>query len=261
MKKLNIDAKPHRLFFIVVVTFTLYTLLVLINFAVHYSIINPIRQHFTISLAKGIFFFINTLTFQNYATCYMLVVYEVYKRLTYINTFLLKIVEEEDENILRDLGIVANFLDKTSDCLGFIKFFYTINTACYLFNFAFFTILLIYGLISCIFQDNTTNLEISYCLLTLVWEVFYAPCVIWTLLVGCGIKREGKFFETNIHKLLLEIRQSKKVERKINLIILQLQHRRPMIENGFFVIEWKIVLSFAALCFSYLVIILQFELR
>lgn len=263
METMKIDTKPVRFFITSALVFVLYNLLALINFFLNYSIIEPIRQNFEISLFKGSLFFVNTIAFQNYSICFMLIIYSMHTRLTLINKFATKIAENakgNNEEVLKNLKSSAYFVDTLCDCMESIKFCYTINTVAYFTQFAFFTILSIYSLISCMLQGNISQLDISYCLLTFIWELFYAPFVIWTFVFGSLIKKEGRNFIVIVEKLRFHCHDLR-VSKRIDLILMQCHHRRPLFECGFYVVDWKLLLQAMASCFSYLVVIIQFELQ
>lgn len=247
--------------------FVTYTILFLIVLFLNGFIIEISRKEFekewTFSGFNGLVLAFNTFAFTNNAIVYMLILYIIYNRLTLINEYLKKLQKSEcqSRDITKSFKDVATFVDRVCDCLGSLKVCFTIKIVTYLIHFAFFVILGTYGIISYFLQQNSTRLDLAHSLITLTWEIYYAPVVIWIYIFTNAIKRQGKEIEINIQKLLYKNRQNIKVYKNSSFVSMQLHHRRPIIECGVFVLDWNLLLYSITACFSYLVIIIQFELN
>lgn len=259
MSDLHIDLKPQHLFIATVSLFAGYLAWFLLNMSAFHYISLPVQHNMHFNIFDGVLFAINSLSYQNYLVGYMVCIYTIYFRLFHIRKYI-EHSEPIKNNLEQDLKGVASLVDKICDSLDCLKVCYTINTVIYLSHFAFYSIIATYGFISYFSKTNRSSLELTLSLMTLCWHSYYAPFVIWMFLLASWIKKEGKMIEVFIQKLLHKTPSQKvKTHKRAEFIFMQLHHRRPLISCGVFVIDWHLLFYFMGICFSYLVIVIQFD--
>lgn len=260
MNNLNINLRHQRLFVVTVSMFLGYLFIFLQTMCCVFYIAYPIRHTTEMSLANAFVFIFNTLTYQNYLVGYMIMIYTIYFSLFLVRKFIEQLsLETNNANASQGLKDVAIIVDRICDSLDSLKVCYSINTVVYLTHVSFYTIITIYGLISYFSHSSRNATELIFSLITLCWECYYTPIAVWTFLMSSWIKKEGKMMEIFIQKLLHRDRQNIKAHKRGNLMYLQWHHRRPLISCGVFVIDWRLLFYFMGICFSYLVIVIQFD--
>lgn len=227
-------------------------------------IIGPIKDEikFDVVIAGGIA--LNAATLQNNSIVYMLILYVVLEQLRAINEFVNQLKSNQVKQVsANDIRTIAILIQKVSDTLESIKMCYTINNIIYIVHFSSFSILCIYGLLSHYFQPNSNYGDLAYIALSTVWEIFYLPFLVWTFVMSSWIKNEGNKTNYAVKALMYEssFKDSSKAFRSAELLSLQLSHCSPMVECGVFIIDWRLLFSTICVCFSYLVIIVQFEFK
>lgn len=237
-------------------------MLLFLVMAVNAYAINPLRDEFNVNLKSG-FYLISSISYQSYLIGFMLVLYTIYFRISLINGFLRKLEDENcinSKDISKNLHKVARIMDQISDTLEATKISYCINTVMVLNQFIFFYILSHYSLISYYFSFDASVFDLTFSIISLAWCGYYTPFTFWTFRYSNMIKKEGKTFEALIQNLVYKC-DDPDVYRKVQLIHLQMFHRGPTVESGGFTIDNKLSFSFMCVCFSYLIIIIQFELK
>lgn len=222
-------------------------------------------KKFDIHLERDTFitaaFLINAVTYQIYTSVYMVTVYAVYLSLTIVNDFLADAFESKNDSkeVLRKLKIVANLVDKVCDSLEPIKICFTVNLTIYVLHYSLFSTFSIFGTFATFFRSGSSDLDQTYSLITLMWQMFFSPFFVWVFLLASWIKQAGKEIETKMLKNLHENCHTLKVYKRTELVIMQLKHRRPLITCGVFVVDGYLLFHLMVLCSSYLIIIAQFE--
>jgi 7tm Chemosensory receptor len=262
MKAAGIDQKPRKLYFLTFSTIFGNVLMIFVLFVSLHILSGDLSKEYGLSNVLKIMFTYNSLAYQSYTIIYMIIIYLIYSRLSFITDFLKTMkYDSKKDHVLKELKVVADLIDEVCDALKSIKFCYTINTVIYTLHYSFYTILSIYGVISFLLRRNASEFDRKYVLLNLTWNAFYAPFAIWVFLMSNWIKKSGKIIEIEIHRVLSKVRHDEKIHKKAQLIFMQLYHRRPIISCGVFTIDWYFLFHLIGLSFSYLVIIIQFELK
>lgn len=262
MKSLKVDGKHFHLFTIAIRVFAFGLVLFILNKVGTFIFLSPVAVNMRTENTKDVFNTLNTVGFLSYAYVYFMLIYSIYFRLNILSKFVDELGSDErksDNEVSKALRTVSIIVDKFCDLLETIKLCYTISTVIFIFHFLLFSILSVFGIINYIFQPNSTSLDLSYSLLTLVWEIYYTPFMVSIIALAFLIKRKGEKIRQSIQKMLFGNRRSLLINERANLISLQLFHRGPSIEVGVFAIDFKLVFTMLGLCFSYLVIIIQFE--
>lgn len=210
-------------------------------------------------------YFLNVVAYQNYAIGFMLTIYKIRLLLSDVCQ-LLETGEKHstgttNQEMLDDLKDFAVMIDKICDCLERLKIGYTVNTVGFLMHFSFFTILNVYSVLSYFLKANVGIHDMHHCILTTSWEIYYAPFVVWTFVISNLIISEGKRIGIIIRKLCYKSQHKEKFQKRASILLLQLHHRPPLVSCGVFVIDWKLLFQLIGACFSYLVIIIQFEFK
>ena len=265
MKHNNINQK-HSKFFKAVC-------LVSIGIAVKYFLLIAINILFGIGIRKGsrvspitqISFAINSFTYEIFNNVYLLLIYLLKLRLTNIIDFLKELGRNQQEfssdNIESKLKVCSEMIDKICDFIESLKACCSINTFNYILYFLLFLTLSFYSIISLVLRKYSTNLDPTYTLMTTVWSISYFPFVIWIFVMSSEIKNSRNIVENCLQKILEKNSQNLKVFKRTELIFLQLEHRQPLNSCGYFVIDWYLSFQFLVMFSSYLIIIIQFELK
>ena len=262
MDELKIKSNYKKNYIITAKLFLLHVFIFHFNTLVGFFVMQPVRDSVKPNVTKGFVFGTNLVFFQNNAIVYMIVIYAIHDRLSLVQVFLESLkndCEVTEKEVVRKLRRISVFIDKIGDTLDTMKICYTILIFIAINYFTFYTILSIYGSISFAFI-HSSYLDFAFCCVTLVWEFYYAPFFFWIFMFSSLIQREAKEIQLTVSKIAVKWR-NKKICRRANLINMQLSHRRLLIECALFLVNWKFFFTFIGICFSYLVIIIQFELK
>lgn len=203
---------------------------------------------------------ITMLTYQGYASGSMMTFYTIYSRLAIMNEFVLKCRNEPNQKLLKVLKIALTFNDKVCDTLESIKVTSAINTAMYCIQGSFFAVMANYSYISYYSNKDATLLDKVFAITAFNWCTYYSVFLFWTCYYSYKIEKEGECLENIIQGLSASIKQ-KEVQNRVQLMHLQLFHRGPRVECGLFNINPKVMFYFTQLCFSYVIIIVQFDFK
>lgn len=263
MQQLKIKASHSRAFLISVSLFALQFLIFILNAIITNYLLEPIDEELRLGLNKGVIFGISGFLFQNSAVVYMITLNSIYYRLHLANGFLEELMNDtkiSEKEVVEKLKRISVFIDRIGDTLDFMKICYTIKIIVYKMHFLFYSILCIYGWICYFFQGQSSYLEFVNCCITLLWQIYYMPCFIWVFLFSNLIEREGRKFKMLTSQISQKWRNTK-VYKRARQSGMQLYHRGILIECGICVIDWKFLFVLMGLCFSYLLIIMQFEFK
>lgn len=255
-----IDTQPRKMFLIATSTYAGYFLLFVNHLFLNLALTHSIKEQMRLDSVTVILYCVNSLTYQNYTIGYMLTIYVIYFRLSLVRRFL-ETLEGKDLKIKHDLKNVALIVDRICDSLESTKFGYTINTVVYILHFAFFSILLVYSCLSYIFRAPSGDIDLLYSELAIAWEIYYAPLIVWIFLYSNSIQKEAQKIANLVHKLLHVNQIDAKTYERCKVIFMQMQHRHPEMSCGVFVVDLKLMFYLLGVCFSYLVIIVQFEFK
>lgn len=209
-------------------------------------------------------YLLNVLTYQNYAYGYMMIVYRIKLLLSDVGDYADKLGKSSEKNLHRESDELKNIsiiVDKICDCLEGLKVGYTINTVAYLLQFSFSTIMTVYSVLAFLFKRNSGPRDLEHCILIISWEIYYVYFVAFVFVVANLISKEGKRICLTIQELRYKCQQNAKFHKRAALMLLQMHHRPPLVSCGVFVIDWKLLFQLMGACFSYLVIIIQFEFK
>lgn len=259
MRKLNIKSRPGRFFAVALFLYSGYTAIFIGNLTINYILTKPFHSNLEIDKITGLFFFLNSFSYEIYCVGFMITLYTIYNRLALINDFLQTQEDSNEENAEKAFKTVAMFIDKICEVLESTKFCFALNNIIYIFQYLFFSVLGIYSFISFYYSQQIGTFYNVYVIMNLLWGFYYFLFIFWTFFFSEMIKREGKRTEKLLQKLICKNDQM--THRAAQLLHLQLHHRRPIVEWGIFTIDAKAAFHFWGLSFSYLIIILQFEFK
>ena len=261
MLKLKMNANHKKFLITTISLFLLYFFLFVANFGSSYFLTRLIRNQLNGNRYRGFFFIFNIILAQNCAIVYMITIFMIYVRLSLACEFLEKLTNEAStEEIVRKLKSLAIFIDRISDTLDLMKACYSIGLIVSIISFCVYTVLSVYGFIAYYFKSHSAYMDLIFGVVTMNWELFYSPQIIWVFILSNLIERKGK----RIGMLALRVAEkNRKVKacKKANLINMQTYHRKILIECGIFVVDYKLVLFNIGTVFSYLLIIIQFEFK
>lgn len=211
----------------------------------------------------NVFLFINTLTYQNFFIGFVAIIYEIYLFLDVIDSFLDQILKADDASgngILEMLWLVKILLDKICHALQKVTRCYVINTFAFIIYFSFFNIFCLYGIVS-FFLPGATSTDFVFWMLALLWTVYNSWFFAGTFIIASWIERKGQTIEAKCYKILYKFQISDDVSKSVQNLSMQLNHQTPIFSCALFVVDWKYFFYNIGLCFTYIVIILQFEFQ
>lgn len=222
----------------------------------------PFVARLDVDLRKSFFAIVNTLSFQFYSTGFMTILYIVHYRLSQINQHIEEIMQAMSiQEICDDIRTIARCVHQICNVLDLTKFCYTFNNVSYLLHFCFHTILCIYSFISYFSKEEKTSIDLSYALLKLLFELFYSPFVIWTFIYASRINSEGKRMEVLVQKMSTKFHLNENIRKDSQILNMQLGHCKPIVGHGLFEIDLKLLFCGMCACFSYLIVIVQSEIK
>lgn len=265
MKENNINQKHCQFFKVVCLvsigTVVKYLLLIAVNIIVGIGI----RKGSHVSPFILISFAINNVAYEMFNNVYLLSIYLLKLRLSNVVEFLKELGRNQQEptsnNIEAKLKTCGELVDKICDIMESLKTCCSINTFNYILYFLLFATLSFYSIISLGLRKSSTNLDPTYTLMTTVWTISYLPYVVWIFMMSSEIKNKRNLVENCFQKILEKNSQNLKVFKRAELIFLQFEHRHPLNSCGYFVIDWHLSFQFMVMFSSYLIIIIQFELK
>lgn len=203
---------------------------------------------------------INSITYQNYCMALILIFIAIYLRIHAINLHLSELCNQtSDIEIIVELLIIRKLVDKLCDIIENVKMMFAINTVIYITHFAFLLIFSVFSTFSYFMRIDSTENDLIFNFISLSWIFYYSPIFIFAIVVPCWIKSEGKKTSILFQKILITQRRKDNIYGKVHLATLQLNHRRPLMSCGLFVIDWKLLMTIIGSIFSYLIILMQFE--
>jgi hypothetical protein len=204
------------------------------------------------------------MMYQNFFIGFILTIYAVYVFLDAIddrlNTILEQSTQMHENELMYSLKCIRIIVDKICDVLEDIKLGYSINTIGFMMYFVTFCIFCIYGTISYFLPPGTNQAELVFLALIFMWTLYNSFFFVAIILISCWIIKKVQIVEAKFHKLLLKYKASSKICMSINTSSMQLFHRSPIYSTGLYVIDWKFLFSVFASSFTYVIIIIQFEI-
>lgn len=207
------------------------------------------------------------ISYHNFNAVYMSIIFAAFSQLKATREFLgdsqKKLRISDEKTTIENLNVVAVFVDQICEELEAISFCYLINTVLLLLQVSSIVVLGSYGYVSYFIRSNPKEMDLIYGFSTCMWALCLMPFLVWQFLVSHWIKKEGDMIEVILINYTANenFKWNQKVFKKTQLMNLQLQHRRPIISCGGFVIDWSLMFGLITAGFSYFVIIIQFELN
>lgn len=241
----------------------LLTYLICVIFSVFITIYGKVmteRNQSSPDAFQSITVLLNTFLSQVFYVGFMYVIFLISKFLETIREYLDQVLlpgnilsEKEAVLALRNISIM---IDKICDALINIQRCYSINAITFLAFFTCSNIFCLFGVISH-FMSSSKDRD-DFFIMLIVWNLYNYPFVIWTFVFASRIKNEGE----EIHSKILEIyKPTTKLMKSVQTLSFQLNHRYPQLSCGLFVFDWFFVFVIIGTTFSYLLILLQFEIQ
>lgn len=260
---MQIECQHRKLFFVSIAVFFGYYGLFAWNILVNYFGYQNVGQRVKINYIKISVFNTIILTYQAYASGAMVTCFTVYKRLAIMNNFVKKHADQEFQNkreILKVLNLGSVFFDKISDIMESIKRISSASLVIFLLQGTYFTVLANYSFIAYNINEDSDEVDFAMVVSSLNWCFYFSIFNFWIFYYAQQIKNESQRFENFVQHFASQT-NLKAIHERIQTVHLQLQHRRPVVECGVFVVDPKLALHLVSICFSYIVIILQFDLK
>lgn len=256
---LQIDCHHKKLYFISIVVFFGYYILFAWNLFVNAYGFKDYNDVIKVDYVRIILFNITMITYQGYAVGGMMTRYTIYNRLVIMNKFVRETAEKEfltGKEMLMILNKGSVFMEKVSDALEAIKQTSSTSWVFLLFMGVYYTVIGVYSFISYTFRKYSDDLDYIVVITSLNWGFYFLSFNIFIFFYSHKIQVEGHRFKAAAEKFSSKTNH-KVIHRKIQTIHLQMYHRRPVVGSGVFVIDLKLAFELAAMCFSYILIILQ----
>lgn len=267
MQHLGIEANHKEVVILTISIFSFYYVCFVITSVFCFFFTAPIQDQMGDNHFRATLFIISVIFYQNSAIVYMIFIHLIHLRLSLVRKLIQNLINDQKlttEELLAKLKTIAIFIDRVGDTLDEMKICYTVKLAVYIFYFLFYTVLSIYGYISYFCNSKSSFTDLNYSGLIVSWEFYYAPFFIWIFIFSTRVKLESQAISMLSQKLLLKKSQkdsSLKIGRRLKFITMQLFHRQLLIECGVFTVDWKLLFFIIGSIFSYLLIIIQFELK
>lgn len=193
----------------------------------------------------------NVAAYLSYQISHMLIITTVYKRLQQMNHILE--TKRLDHSLLRKVGKLSN---KLSDTLEMINSCYSINLLNYFLQFIIFSIFFFFGLFHYLTSPEADFQEFIFNTISCFYLFYFFWFGAWMITFSSWVESEGHQTIMLIHSHTLT---SQKDLTACNCLCLQLDHQKPLVSCGLFIVDWAYLLVFISALFSYLIILVQFE--
>lgn len=209
-----------------------------------------------ISGANRFFFLIAAFVFLHFCISFMMILTCCYWQLAALNVLIEKCYQK-DFGMTEDKFVkkITQMYDKICDVIDAVSAYYLITVLIFICAFNMLNTFF-FSLIYINFQNPSS--ETFYLFLTSVnIFLYYAPCILWTMMFAGWIQAEGKRTVSLVQKLANR-RMSVKVLKIHSAFSLLVAHRTPRISCGLFDLNWKTSFAMMGSIFSFTVIIIQF---
>jgi hypothetical protein len=98
-------------------------------------------------------------------------------------------------------------------------------------------------------------------MMALSWTLTYTPTILFLFFTSNAVNNKGKSIEDLIRNIKRRDFRDLKLQRKAELLVLQFEHRQPLLSCGLFSIDWYLLFYLVGTSYSYVLIIIQFELH
>lgn len=206
-------------------------------------------------------FLINYFFYMALNITYVLVLLAVYARLHGINLYLeqqIKDVIIVNDEICSLIKMAARLYDKICDSTELINSYFSFNMISSCIQFTFVIIFFSFGIFHHLVDVNSNNNQLLYSVVTFTWILYFSMPVVWIIIISSWIKNESELIVQLFHKLSM-LRNHKSIIRNVELVTLQMFHRKPLISCVLFDIDWTLALSIFGTTISYVVILIQFD--
>jgi hypothetical protein len=257
--KLNNMKSGNLKVFLAFCVMTLIFFLKYLLIGVFSSSITENRELTTFEKIAAFAFMFNTCSYEFFNHSYLLSIYLVNLRLSGVVDFIKSTRNKDPATKLRNLKTCSFLVGKLCDVQELTKFYFTINTFSTITHFLYFTIITFYSVISTLFRKTQSKYDAAYALISISWNISYLPFFVCTFVISNSIKKVKENIQKGIFENFKQNPYDLKIQKRIQLIFLQLHHQYPINSCGFFVIDYYLLFHLFTMFISYLIIIIQFE--
>jgi hypothetical protein len=265
MKLLDFDDKTDQLLKFMIALF-------LVSCVLFFSVIGSniyssyiIAENFEFDVFEGFVYILNLISYQNFLVIYILNILVANMQVNSVAEFLGKSLKSDNENLMikrSDLRIVSDIIDRICDCVDTFKFSFTLNTLTFALIVFFYFVLGVYASLSYIVRVDPDRNELFFLILVTLWELYYLAYFFIIVWAADFMKNESVIVESMVIRILEKSsRCGGKLFGRCESLLLQLQHRRPLVSTGFFIVDWSLLFTILSGTVAYLAIIFQFELK
>lgn len=230
---------------------------ILIFFALNSAIsVIFIRLELVSSFRDKIFFGSTILLYICLMTSLMMCVSCGYQLLKANNIHLLRYFNSRREidivDVIRKTSIMY---DRICDIFDGISSFFSLIIIIFLLGFTYCYVFFAYGVY--ILVNNPNSSILLFLSATLLWIIYYSPCVIYLTLYSSWIRAEA-CQTADLIQLLVNREKDLQSLHKASIFALFVCHRTPKISCGLFEINWKTFFGLMGSIFSFSIILIQF---
>lgn len=257
--------KAQKLHKMVLLLFICCSIAFVLSNAASYSVMMiGAEKFYETDVTSMLFVNVNNFTYENFLIGFLVIIYQINLFLEVIEKFLDQVLSNKEtysvEEIEKLLLLVKTLMIKICDALENITHCYLSNTYAFLNYFALFNVFSIYGFVALYMRDSSST-DLIFSCVAAFWTLYNSIFFIFTFVVSNWIKKKGRNIEAKSFNLLCKFGFSPKICKSVVNLSLQLEHRRPMFSCAFFVVDWKLLLHLLGFCFTYIIILIQFEYK
>lgn len=252
LESIDIKQKHNREFFGSLFILMAYQITVISGALYNRNLLNTYEVVHSIPV-ENVSFFVIMFCSKSYAVLCMSSLLAVNNRLRLIN----RVLTSESMNFVLDIKQFLTLHDKLCDTVTLINRCFSITFLLNISECVFHCIYLVFNLYTISAHESTVQ-EMIFLISGCIYVVPESVFVLFIIIFSSVLKTE-----TNRTFLLLHDSRFSSSDADISkfhrIASLQLDHRKPFITCGLFVIDWVLLFAIVAAIFSFLVILIQFD--
>lgn len=210
-----------------------------------------------------LFILIDNIAYQNFFLGFMISLYSIYFTLDVIGSWLKSVVKQDiakEKNDVQVLRLVSALIDSLCDVMEVGQKSNRMNIVFFVHYFALLGVICTYcSIFFVVFESNAEFL--AFFSMAAIWISYNFMFFAWTFIFSSLIKKKCQVIELTCIKFLTRSDSTPKIDTSVQLISLQLYHRKLIFSCKMFNVDWIFLFHLIAESFSYLVIIFQFDIN
>lgn len=195
----------------------------------------------------------NVASYLSYQISHMMINDLIYRRLRAMNRVLTRFTLNQ-----KFIKKIASIHGNLCDTLDLVNKSFAINLLSYSFQFTIFCIFYFFGFYHYMTSPEASFKEFILNVISTMYFLLFLWFGTWIVTVSSWIKSEGSLTKAIIHSKVIA---SPGILKSLNDFCLQMDQIKPRISCGLFIVDWTFLLSFIGTLFTYLIILIQFEIK